>query len=41
VFVVSTDNELLTFDAATGAPGWTYQALSEPARILGASSPGR
>jgi outer membrane protein assembly factor BamB len=29
----------LTFDAATGAPGWTYQALSESARILAASSP--
>jgi outer membrane protein assembly factor BamB len=39
VFVVSTDNELLTYAAATGAPGWTYQALIEPARILGASSP--
>lgn len=39
VFVVNTDNELLTFDAATGAPGWTYQALLEPARILKASSP--
>src|SRR6185436_2241870 len=30
---------LLTFDAATGAPSWTYQALSESARILAASSP--
>jgi outer membrane protein assembly factor BamB len=39
VMVVAIDNTLLTFDAATGAPGWTYQALSEPARILGASSP--
>lgn len=39
VFVTSTDNELLTFNAADGAPGWTYQALIEPARILGASSP--
>lgn len=39
VYVVSTDNELLTFDAATGAPDWTYQALVEPARILAASSP--
>jgi outer membrane protein assembly factor BamB len=39
VFVESVDDNLLTFDAATGAPGWTYQALTEPARILGASSP--
>ena len=39
VMVVAIDNTLLTFDAATGAPGWTYQALSESARILGASSP--
>jgi outer membrane protein assembly factor BamB len=36
---VALDNTLLTFDAATGAPSWTYQALSEPARILAASSP--
>lgn len=39
MFVVAIDNTLLTFDAATGAEGWTYQALSESARILGASSP--
>lgn len=39
VMVVALDNTLLTFDAATGAPGWTYQALTESARILAASSP--
>jgi outer membrane protein assembly factor BamB len=39
VMAVAIDNTLMTFDAATGAPGWTYQALSEPARILAASSP--
>ena len=39
MFVVSVDNSLLTFDTETGAPGWTYQALSESARILAASSP--
>ena len=38
IFVVSTDNELLTYNAATGTPGWTYQALIEPARILSAPS---
>jgi len=39
VFAVAIDNTLLTFDAATGAEGWNYQALTEPARILAASSP--
>ncbi|HEV2531461.1 PQQ-like beta-propeller repeat protein [Phenylobacterium sp.] len=39
VMTVALDNSMLTFDAATGAPGWSYQALSESARILGASSP--
>ena len=39
VLVVAIDNTLLTFDATTGAPSWNYQALSEPARILAASSP--
>lgn len=39
VMAVAIDNSLLTFDAATGANGWTYQALSESARILAASSP--
>ena len=39
VFAESTDDNLLTFDATTGAPGWAYQALAEPARILAATSP--
>ncbi len=39
MFVVAVDNTLMTFETATGAPSWTYQALSESARILGASSP--
>ena len=39
VMTVALDNTMLTFDAATGAPGWTYQALSESSRILAASSP--
>src|SRR6185436_6748112 len=30
---------LLSFDAATGGPSWTYRALAESARILAASSP--
>jgi outer membrane protein assembly factor BamB len=39
VMAVALDNTLLTFDAATGATGWNYQALSESSRILAASSP--
>ena len=39
VMAVAIDNTLLTFDTTTGQPGWIYQALSEPARILAASSP--
>ncbi|THD76195.1 MAG: dehydrogenase [Phenylobacterium sp.] len=39
VMAVALDNSLLTFDAASGAAGWTYQALSESARILASSSP--
>ncbi|MEO8812426.1 MAG: PQQ-binding-like beta-propeller repeat protein [Caulobacteraceae bacterium] len=39
VFVVDVNDELLAFDAATGGVDWTYQALTEPARILEASSP--
>jgi outer membrane protein assembly factor BamB len=38
VFVEATDDNLMTFDAATGAQGWAYQAISEPARILEATS---
>ncbi len=39
VFVVGLDDQLYSFDAKTGAPGWNYQAIIEPARILAASSP--
>jgi outer membrane protein assembly factor BamB len=39
VFVESTDDNLMTFDETTGVAGWTYQAISEPARILMATSP--
>jgi len=39
VFVADVNDELLAFDAATGQQLWTYQALTEPARILAASSP--
>jgi outer membrane protein assembly factor BamB len=39
VIVAAISNDLESFDAATGTPGWTYQALVEPATILEASSP--
>ena len=39
VYVVDVNDELFAFDATTGVQAWTYQALTEPARILGASSP--
>jgi outer membrane protein assembly factor BamB len=38
VFVVTLDDQLLSFDSATGTPGWNYQAIIEPARMLAASS---
>ena len=38
VFVVDVNDELLAFDTAAGIQAWTYQALTEPARILAASS---
>jgi outer membrane protein assembly factor BamB len=39
VIVESTDDNLMTFDEATGAQGWAYQAIGESARILEATSP--
>jgi len=39
VYTIDVDDELQTFNAASGAPDWTYQALTEPARMLVASSP--
>jgi outer membrane protein assembly factor BamB len=39
VMAVALDNTLVSFDLATGQPGWTYQALAESARILAASTP--
>jgi outer membrane protein assembly factor BamB len=37
-FVVDVNDELLAMDATNGLQLWTYQALTEPARILAASS---
>lgn len=39
VYTVSVDNELFALSAEDGSVLWTYQSLTEPARILAASSP--
>lgn len=39
VFVVDVDNQLIAFDVNTGLQDWSYRAISEPARIMRASSP--
>jgi outer membrane protein assembly factor BamB len=39
VYAIDVNDELQTFSADTGTPDWTYQALTEPARIMAASSP--
>ncbi|HEX7760414.1 MAG TPA: PQQ-binding-like beta-propeller repeat protein [Caulobacteraceae bacterium] len=39
VIVVDVNDEMLTFLTTTGQQDWTYQGLTEPARILAASSP--
>jgi outer membrane protein assembly factor BamB len=38
VFAVDVNDELLALDTSSGLQLWTYQALTEPARILAASS---
>ncbi|HEY1415095.1 MAG TPA: PQQ-binding-like beta-propeller repeat protein [Caulobacteraceae bacterium] len=39
VFAEDVNDELFAFDAATGNQDWTYQALTDPARIIAATSP--
>jgi outer membrane protein assembly factor BamB len=39
VFVEDVNDELLALDTTDGSQVWTYQALTEPARMLGATSP--
>jgi len=39
VMAIDIDDNLETYNTETGAQDWTYQALTEPARILKASSP--
>jgi outer membrane protein assembly factor BamB len=39
VYVVDIDNQMIAFDAATGQQAWSYRGITEPARIMRASSP--
>jgi outer membrane protein assembly factor BamB len=39
LLAIDLEDELTSFDTATGAAQWNYQGLVEPARILAASSP--
>jgi outer membrane protein assembly factor BamB len=39
VYVVDVDNQIFAFDTATGQQNWSYRGISEPARIMRASSP--
>lgn len=39
VYAIDVDNQMIAFDVATGTQSWSYQAISEPARFLRASSP--
>lgn len=38
VYAVDVDNQLIALDAATGNQSWTYRGITEPARIMRASS---
>ncbi len=39
VFVIDVDNQLIAFNANTGQQDWSYRGITEPARIMRASSP--
>ncbi|MET4683389.1 PQQ-like beta-propeller repeat protein [Brevundimonas faecalis] len=39
VYVVDVDNQLMAFNVATGQQDWSYRGITEPARIMRASSP--
>ena len=39
VYAVDATDQLQTYAVADGAPGWNYQALEEPARLLRSSAP--
>ena len=39
VFAISDDNEIFAFNANSGDIQWTYQGITEPARLLTATAP--
>ena len=39
VFVIDVDNQLIAFNVSTGQQDWSYRGITEPARIMRASSP--
>jgi outer membrane protein assembly factor BamB len=39
VFAIDVNDQMNSFDAETGRADWTYQALTEPARLIKASAP--
>lgn len=39
VFVIDVDNQLMAFNVANGQQDWSYRGITEPARIMRASSP--
>ncbi len=39
VYVVDVENQIIAFNTTTGLPDWSYRGITEPARILRASSP--
>ncbi|MEG1453750.1 PQQ-binding-like beta-propeller repeat protein, partial [Brevundimonas sp.] len=38
VYVIDVDNQLIALDMATGTQSWTYRGITEPARIMRATS---
>ncbi|GAA0396256.1 PQQ-like beta-propeller repeat protein [Brevundimonas terrae] len=38
VYVIDVDNQLIALDMATGNQNWTYRGITEPARIMRATS---
>ena len=39
VFVIDVDNQLVAFNVNTGQQDWSYRGITEPARVMRASSP--
>lgn len=39
VYAVDVDNQIFAFDVNTGQQSWSYRGITEPARIMRASSP--